>query len=189
MCACSNMLQSMCPMFCDPWMVALQTPLFIWFLCNTGVGCHFLLWGIFQTQGLNPCLLHCRWILYQLSCQGRPKHKRPSLLQRAPNPVLNSNIPPSAPSSHCSLDVLRISCKLNYIVCTFLIQILLKSSHVAAWVSSYFFKVVFPYMNVLSFIYLVVDIWFVSTFLAILNKISVNTYGYAFVLFFFISLG
>ena len=25
---------------------------------NTGVGCHFLLWGIFLTQGLNPVLLH-----------------------------------------------------------------------------------------------------------------------------------
>ena len=24
----------------------------------TGVGCRFLLWGIFPTQGLNPCLLH-----------------------------------------------------------------------------------------------------------------------------------
>ena len=24
---------------------------------NTGVGCHFLLQGIFQTQGSNPCLL------------------------------------------------------------------------------------------------------------------------------------
>ena len=31
---------------------------------NTGVGCHFLLQGIFPTQGLNPFLLHCRWILY-----------------------------------------------------------------------------------------------------------------------------
>ena len=32
-----------------------------------GVGCHFLLWGIFSTQRSNPCLLqllHCRWILY-----------------------------------------------------------------------------------------------------------------------------
>ena len=27
---------------------------------NTGVGCHFLLQGIFLTQGLNPCLLPCR---------------------------------------------------------------------------------------------------------------------------------
>ena len=25
---------------------------------NTGVGCHFLLQGIFLTQQLNPCLLH-----------------------------------------------------------------------------------------------------------------------------------
>ena len=31
---------------------------------NTGVGCHTLLQGIFLTQGLNPCLLHCRQILY-----------------------------------------------------------------------------------------------------------------------------
>ena len=27
---------------------------------NTGVGCYFLLQGIFPTQGSNPCLLHCR---------------------------------------------------------------------------------------------------------------------------------
>ena len=25
---------------------------------NTGAGCHFLLQGIFLTQGLKPCLLH-----------------------------------------------------------------------------------------------------------------------------------
>ena len=94
-------------------------------------------------------------------------------------------MPPSAPSSHCSLDVLRISCKLSHIVCTFLIQIPLKSSQVAAWINSYFFKVVFPYMDVLQFIYLLVDIWFVFTFLAILNEISVNIYGYVFAHFFF----
>ena len=34
---------------------------------NPGVGCHFLLQEIFPTQGLNPCLLHCRQILYLLS--------------------------------------------------------------------------------------------------------------------------
>ena len=32
-----------------------------------------LLWGIFPTQGLNPGLLHCRWILYQLSHKGSPR--------------------------------------------------------------------------------------------------------------------
>ena len=34
---------------------------------NTGLGCHALLQGIFLIQGLNPGLLHCRWILYHLS--------------------------------------------------------------------------------------------------------------------------
>ena len=39
---------------------------------NTGVGCHFLLQGIFPTQGLNPGLPHCRQTLYPLSHQGSP---------------------------------------------------------------------------------------------------------------------
>ena len=37
---------------------------------NTGVGCYFLLQGIFLTQGLNPGLPHCRQTLYPLSHQG-----------------------------------------------------------------------------------------------------------------------
>ena len=40
---------------------------------NTGVGSHSLLQGIFPTQGLNPGLPHCRWILYQLSHKGSPR--------------------------------------------------------------------------------------------------------------------
>ena len=42
---------------------------------NTRVSCHFLLQGIFLTQGSNShllCLLHCRWIPYHLSHQGNP---------------------------------------------------------------------------------------------------------------------
>ena len=39
---------------------------------NTGVGSLFLLQQIFLTQELNWGLLHCRWILYQLSYQGSP---------------------------------------------------------------------------------------------------------------------
>ena len=39
---------------------------------NTGVGSLSLLQGIFLTQGLNPGLLHGRWILYHLSHQGGP---------------------------------------------------------------------------------------------------------------------
>ena len=56
-----------CLTLCDPWTVATGL------LCpwesagkNTGVGCHFLLQGIFPTQGLNP---HRR-LLYHLSHQG-----------------------------------------------------------------------------------------------------------------------
>ena len=40
---------------------------------NTGVGCHFLLQGIFLTQVLNWGLLHCRQMLYQLSYKGSPR--------------------------------------------------------------------------------------------------------------------
>ena len=39
---------------------------------TTGVGSLSLLQGIFPTQGSNPGLLHCRWILCQLSYQGSP---------------------------------------------------------------------------------------------------------------------
>ena len=53
--------------------------MYISFLCpwdfpgkNTGVGCHFLLQGIFLTQGLNPCLLHWQADSLPLSHLGSP---------------------------------------------------------------------------------------------------------------------
>ena len=56
-----------CPTLCDP----MDCP---WNSLgkNTGVGSLSLLQGIFPTQGLNPGLLHCRQILYQLSHKGSP---------------------------------------------------------------------------------------------------------------------
>ena len=42
---------------------------------NTGVGDLSLLRGILPTQGLNPGLPHCGYILYQLNCQGSPASK------------------------------------------------------------------------------------------------------------------
>ena len=43
---------------------------------NTGVGSLSLLQRIFLTQELNQGLLHCRWILYQLSyLKGRRRKK------------------------------------------------------------------------------------------------------------------
>ena len=41
---------------------------------NTGVGSLSLLQETFPTQGSNPGLLHCRWILYQLSHKGSHKN-------------------------------------------------------------------------------------------------------------------
>ena len=60
-------------LFATPWSVTFQGPLGIFPGKNTGVDCHFLLQGIFLTQGLNPGLLHCRWILYHLSHQRSPR--------------------------------------------------------------------------------------------------------------------
>ena len=60
---------------------------------NTGVDNHSLLQGNFPTQGLNPNLPHCRWILSQLSHQVKPKDTGvgcQSLLQEiCPNQELN----------------------------------------------------------------------------------------------------
>ena len=39
---------------------------------STAVACHALLQGIFPTQGSNPGLPRCRWVLYCLSHQRRP---------------------------------------------------------------------------------------------------------------------
>ena len=64
-------------LFVTPWSVTCQAPLSMGFPGkNTGVGCHFLLQGIFPTQGSNQGLLHRRQILYQLKPWGSlPKHK------------------------------------------------------------------------------------------------------------------
>ena len=51
-----------------PWTGAFQFPLSVNFPGkNTGVGCHFLLQGIFSTQGSKPQLLcHLHWQTYSL---------------------------------------------------------------------------------------------------------------------------
>ena len=50
---------------------------------NTGVGCHFLLQGIFLTHGLNPpllCHLHWQASSLQLCCLGSPQFSSVQLL-------------------------------------------------------------------------------------------------------------
>ena len=73
-----------------PAPVARQAPLPLGF-SGFGAGCHFLLQGIFPTQGSNPCLLHllhCRRVLY-LEPPGKPAtYTRPTCTSRLlPTPV------------------------------------------------------------------------------------------------------
>ena len=69
---------------CDPWTVASRL------FCpwdspgkNTRVGCHFLLQGIFPTQGSYPCLLHWPVSSLPLSHQGKQDLKSASTKARA----------------------------------------------------------------------------------------------------------
>ena len=58
-----------CPTLCSVWLYSpWNSP-----GQNTRMGSLSLLQGIFPTQGLNPGLLHCRQILYQVSCKGSPR--------------------------------------------------------------------------------------------------------------------
>ena len=53
---------------------------------KTGVGCNFLLQGIFLTQGSNPGLLDCRQNLYYVNHPGSPIYAR-----HCPKPFIDIN--------------------------------------------------------------------------------------------------
>ena len=79
-------------LFVTLWNVAHQVP------CswdspgkNTGVGCHFLLQGIFPTQGSSLGLSHFRQILYHLSHQGSPGGQ--GNMAESSNPLITWLIP------------------------------------------------------------------------------------------------
>ena len=58
------------------------------------MGCHFLLQGIFPTQGLNPGLPHCRQTIYRLSHQGSLKlHKNNNKQRLSTNPRAGVVVP------------------------------------------------------------------------------------------------
>ena len=60
-----------------PWTAARQAPLSMGFPGkNTGVGCHFLLQGIFLTHGLNPNLLHWQVDSLPLWHLGSPREEQ-----------------------------------------------------------------------------------------------------------------
>ena len=69
------LVTQLCPTLCDPMDCSLPGSSVLGDSPgkNTGLGCHALLQGLLLTQVSNPGLLHCRWILYQLSQQESPR--------------------------------------------------------------------------------------------------------------------
>ena len=72
-CLCVCLVAKSCPTLASPWTVAHQDPLSMGFSRQE-------FWSvlpcpppIFPTQGSNPGLPHCGWILYQLSHKGSPR--------------------------------------------------------------------------------------------------------------------
>ena len=59
-CVCARSVPESCPALCDPMDLEPASLFCPWDFPgrNTGVGCHFLLQGIFPTQESNPHLLH-----------------------------------------------------------------------------------------------------------------------------------
>ena len=92
---------------------------------DTGVSSHFLLQGIFPTQGSNPGLSYCRQILYQLIFQGSPKkteHQRTDAFElwfwrrllRVPWTARSNQSIPKEINLEYSLEGLILKLKLQY---------------------------------------------------------------------------
>ena len=97
-----------CPVMSDSlWLYGLYSP---WNSPgqNTGVGSLSLHEGIFPTQGLNPGLLHCRQILYQLSHQGSPR-----VLEWIAYPFSSGSSPPRNWTGSPSLQVDSLPTELS----------------------------------------------------------------------------
>ena len=75
---------------------------------NTGAGCHFLLQGIFLTQGLNPSLPHCGQILYHWATTGITASLR-RLLKASGAEAARTQVSWTPGSTvHCSTSVLNL---------------------------------------------------------------------------------
>ena len=83
-------LLSCVQLFATPWTVALHPMNFLG--KSTGVGCHFLLQGIFPTQGSNEGLRHCRQTLYRLRHHGNPLESHNYLLNKYHFLILNLKV-------------------------------------------------------------------------------------------------
>ena len=102
------LVTQLCPSLCDPTDCSLPGSS-IHGDCpgkSTGVGCHALLQGIFPTQGPNPGLTHCRWILYHLSHEANP-----TILEWVAYPFSTAS---SRPRNLCLLHCRWILYQLSY---------------------------------------------------------------------------
>ena len=131
-------------LFAIPWPVTCTRLLRPWDSPgnNTGVGCHFLLQGIFLTQGSNPCLPHCRQMSYPLSHQGSPDglfSKQSTLMNES---TVNNYI--------FIITCICIVCKLYlYICCCF--SLYLSSVYLPAYLENLY---IYIYIYILLYIYL-----------------------------------
>ena len=75
---------------------------------NTGVSSCSLLQGMFLIQGLNPGLLHCRCILYQLSRKGSPR-----ILEWVAYPFSSRSSQPRNRTGVSCIVSAEIECKIN----------------------------------------------------------------------------
>ena len=66
-----------CLILCEPmeWSLPGSSVHGISLSKNTGAGCHFLLHGIFLTQGLDPGVPHCARFWWRLNHHGSPVNK------------------------------------------------------------------------------------------------------------------
>ena len=96
-----------CQTLCDPMDYSVHGIL----QASTGEGSLSLLQGIFPTQGLNPGLPHCRWILYQPSYRGSPR-----ILEWVAYPCFSRSSPPRGLSSPLR-GLLNCRCILYHLSC------------------------------------------------------------------------
>ena len=91
-----------------PSTIAYQAPLSMGFSRQEyWSGCHAFLQGIFPTQGLNPGLLYCRWILYCLSHQGSQQEKNSHIQCHPPKVDFSPETSQARMERHVTFKVLK----------------------------------------------------------------------------------
>ena len=148
-------------LFATPWTVVCQVPLSWNFPGkNNGLGCHFLLQGIFPTQGSNLCplsLLHCRctlyhwatreaWVLYISKVNDLRSHRASCSLLFFSHSVMFGSLPPHG------LQHARLPCpSLSPWLCSLMsIELTMPSNHLILCHPLLLLPSIFPSIRVFS---------------------------------------